>query len=190
MNYYGFIYEWIDSTNGKNYLGSHKGLIDDGYIGSGTLFLRAFKKRPYDFTREIIEYVYEDDRKVLLEREQKYLDLIDWSNTYNLLSFVSGGSMKGWKHTKEAKKKQSKIKLGKTHTEETKQIMSEKAKGNTNSKKGKIPWNKGLKTGPLSEDHKRKVSKGLKGISKSEEHKQNMKDRVPWNKGITWKKNK
>ena len=81
-NYYGFIYKWTDSTNGKTYTGSRKGSIDDNYIGSGILFKKAYKKRSNEFQREILEYVY--DKKLLLETEKKYLDQIDWDNYMQL----------------------------------------------------------------------------------------------------------
>lgn len=36
----GFIYEWVDSATGLKYIGRHEGSSDDGYIGSGTIFLK------------------------------------------------------------------------------------------------------------------------------------------------------
>lgn len=153
--YFGFIYEWIDSTNGKNYVGSHKGSIEDKYEGSGILFKRSFKKRPETFTREILEYVFENNKKILLEVEQKYLDLIDWTNTYNISTITRGGNgMKG----KSAWNK------GIPMSEEAKQNQSEKMKD-------KVPWNKGLKTGPQSKEIKLKKSNSMRG-------------RAAWNKGI------
>ena len=62
MKYFGFIYEWIDSTNGKTYIGSHKGSIEDSYVGSGKLFKRAYDKRPDKFNRKIIEYVKNNEK--------------------------------------------------------------------------------------------------------------------------------
>ena len=44
MEYIGFIYEWTNLINGKKYIGSHKGKIEDNYIGSGKLFKYAIKK--------------------------------------------------------------------------------------------------------------------------------------------------
>jgi hypothetical protein len=34
MNYEAFVYEWYNLTNGKSYIGYHKGNINDGYISS------------------------------------------------------------------------------------------------------------------------------------------------------------
>ena len=77
MPYYGFVYKWTDSSNGKSYIGSHHGKIDDGYIGSGIAFKRAYNKRPECFTREILEYNnLADDPYVTYGLEQKYLDQV------------------------------------------------------------------------------------------------------------------
>jgi len=51
----GFIYKWTNLINGKMYIGSHKGTIDDGYIGSGKYFNHALNKYGIEnFTREIL----------------------------------------------------------------------------------------------------------------------------------------
>ena len=39
----GFVYRWTDTSNGMYYIGSHKGTPGDGYVGSGTWFMRAYK---------------------------------------------------------------------------------------------------------------------------------------------------
>ncbi len=153
MNYFGFIYEWIDSTNDKNYVGSHKGSINDGYIGSGKLFKLAYNKRSEKFKREILEYVYENNREKLLEVEQKYLDNINWNNTYNLVPNARGGTVKGSKQSEEHRR------------------------NNSESHKGQVPWNKG-KTGLqiawniglpgnfLGREHKIETRKNMSEIAK------------------------
>lgn len=42
--YFGFVYKWTNRINGKMYIGSHAGTIDDGYVGSGRAFAAAIKK--------------------------------------------------------------------------------------------------------------------------------------------------
>lgn len=88
----GFVYKWVDSSNDMYYIGSHKGTVDDGYIGSGTHFNRAYSKRPECFTRQIL-YIGED----YLELEEFILEELDAANdnmSYNLknkaLGFGSG----------------------------------------------------------------------------------------------------
>lgn len=99
--YYGFIYEWTNILNGKKYIGSHAGTIDDGYIGSGKVFQRAIKKHGIEnFTRAIIEYVEVEDRQYLLQREKFYLDEVNAyysDDYYNVAKDVIGGNTKaGW----------------------------------------------------------------------------------------------
>ncbi len=149
QKYFGFIYEWIDSSNGKNYIGSHIGNIDDGYTGSGIKFLSAFKKRPDKFNRKILEYVFEDNRKILLETEQKHINKINWSTTYNISSIAGGGSGKGIEN----------YMYGKTHTIETKQLQKEAKLGEKNHNYGK----------QRSEETRQKISESLKGRKQSEE---------------------
>jgi group I intron endonuclease len=89
----GFVYLWRNKINGKKYIGSHIGSIDDGYIGSGKIFNRALKKYGVEnFERTILEHV--EDRSMISDREQYYLDLYDAANSkefYNLRSKVGGG---------------------------------------------------------------------------------------------------
>lgn len=93
MGYSGFIYKWTNNINGKKYIGSHKGMIDDGYVGSGTAFLAAIKKYGKEnFTREILEIIESNDD--LLIRENYYLKLFDVKNDrryYNMKDCATGG---------------------------------------------------------------------------------------------------
>lgn len=80
--------------NGKKYIGSHAGTIDDGYIGPCKVF--DFE----NFTRTILEYVEVKDRQYLLEREKFYLDKVNAyysDDYYNVAKDVIGGDTKaGW----------------------------------------------------------------------------------------------
>lgn len=95
MNYVGFIYKWTNKINGKKYLGSHKGNIDDRYIGSGKAFNNAINKYGiHNFEREIIEYIYEVDK--IKSQEQYYLDLFECAKSdeyYNISLTSTGGNM-------------------------------------------------------------------------------------------------
>lgn len=75
-DYFGFVYEWTDSKSGMKYIGSHYGDCADGYKGSNVRFQRAIKSRPENFFRIILDIVKEDDKKLLLECEQKWLDSV------------------------------------------------------------------------------------------------------------------
>lgn len=96
MEYTGFIYCWTNNINGKKYLGSHKGRVDDGYRGSGTVFNAALQKYGIDnFTREILCYTHSyDDLKY---KEQYYLDLFECASSkeYYNVSYSSTGGILG-----------------------------------------------------------------------------------------------
>ena len=51
-----FVYMWLDTFTQMKYIGVHKGKDDDGYIGSGQLFLERYNDRPKDFYRTILAY--------------------------------------------------------------------------------------------------------------------------------------
>lgn len=131
----GFVYLWTNKVNGKRYIGSHMGTVDDGYVGSGSVFLRAVKKYGLEsFERIILENVENVDRKGLEAREQHYLDLHDAAASkdfYNLRATAGGG----WEHVnscpvlKEANRRRS---LGNTwgsvHKGRTGRPLSEEEK--------------------------------------------------------------
>ena len=89
----GFVYEWTNKINGKKYIGSHIGNLNDNYIGSGTIFSRALEKYGIEnFERQILEIV--DDISRLREREQFYIDKVDAARNklyYNVKPTVGGG---------------------------------------------------------------------------------------------------
>lgn len=70
----GFVYIWYDVKRKMFYLGSHWGAEDDGYICSSVRMKRAFKRRPADFKRRILNRCAE--RTALLAEEQRWLQMI------------------------------------------------------------------------------------------------------------------
>jgi hypothetical protein len=50
----GFVYLWTNTENGMKYIGSHKGDVNDSYIGSGVYFRRAYNKNPKKFERMLL----------------------------------------------------------------------------------------------------------------------------------------
>ena len=87
----GFVYRWFDKSNMMYYVGSHKGSVNDGYIGSGLYFSRAYKKRPEVFSREIL-YIGENYRE-LEEFILEELDAMNDSLSYNMKNSSIGGNM-------------------------------------------------------------------------------------------------
>lgn len=94
-DYFGFVYQWFDQKRQMWYIGSHHGKIDDGYVCSNQQMQRAYRLRPNDFSRSILEYNYIDDCLVTLELEQKYLNQIhnikDDPRYYNKKNEAQGG---------------------------------------------------------------------------------------------------
>lgn len=119
----GFVYKWINTIDNMFYIGSHKGNVNDGYIGSGTYFKRAYNKHKESFSREILYTGYD-----YLEFEEFVLHTLDAENNnqmYNLKNYALGG----------------KTKL----SEDGRKRLSESKKGDKNPNYGKSTWNKGKK---------------------------------------------
>lgn len=75
MEKYGFIYLWYDSYRKMYYLGCHWGYENDGYICSSNRMRDAYRRRPHDFKRRIIDRI-DTNRVELLEKEYRWLSLI------------------------------------------------------------------------------------------------------------------
>jgi len=145
QQYNGFVYLWFDSDKRMFYIGSHSGSIDDGYLGSGIRFMRAYNKRPQSFRRKVIEYIIGNKYDVL-KSEQRWLDCIKDtelnSKYYNQKKFATGGSVAGRKQPK---------------SEEHIQKLRKPRKDTSNFHS------------PKSEEHKKKISQSLIGIDRSGE---------------------
>lgn len=150
------VYQWKHIETGKIYVGSAFNLSErmyqyfslsclkkaDNYIS------RALIHHTHSaFSLSILEYIdisnlsKEEARKLILTREQIYLDLIfseDQRNTYNLL--LVAGSLLGFQHSEESIAKMSGENnhlFGKTCSAETKVLMSEAKKGENHPLFGK-----------------------------------------------------
>lgn len=71
--YEGFIYMWKCIPEDRLYIGSHKGVANDEYRGSGKTFRRVFEHYGLtQFERVVLEYV--QDAESLRTREQYWMD--------------------------------------------------------------------------------------------------------------------
>jgi len=136
------IYQWTHLESGKIYIGSavnlslrfrdyyNKGFLtrsNNSYIYNALLShgYSAFSLTIYEYIN--IQYLPKDEaRKLILEREQLYIDIL--GPNYNLLK--TAGSSLGFNHSEGTKVKLSKINkaennpmFGRSHSEETKALM-------------------------------------------------------------------
>jgi len=136
------IYKTTNLVNGKIYVGQHYTSDDDGYLGSGKLFLRAlFKYGKENFIRETLEFCTSSN---VNEREIYWIDKLSATNKeigYNFHEGGTGGKVwgdvnpfQGMHHSIETKKILRLKNLGKTVSEETKRKISKTETGRILSK--------------------------------------------------------
>lgn len=101
------VYRWVNNENGKIYIGSSTNLSVRFYKYYSLRSL-ARSNRPIDrallkygfssFSLDILEYCSKEQKELLLEREQYYLDNL--KPQYNIAEIA--GSTLGYKHTEES----------------------------------------------------------------------------------------
>lgn len=106
-----FVYCWTDKKTNKLYVGSHKGSTDDGYICSSKLMLEEYKKRPEDFSRQIVAEGDFNDIRVL---EEKILTSVNAKLNESFYNMHNGnGKFYLKSHSEQARKAISASKIGK-----------------------------------------------------------------------------
>lgn len=159
----GFVYCWTDIKNNMLYVGSHKGDIEDGYICSSKYMLEEYKKRPEDFSRQIIaEGEIENIRKL----ETKILQSVNASvneDFYNKHE-NDGFFFDGWKKGEMSSEHRSKLSLAK------------KGKKLSESHKKTIADNNGRLGKTNSEDHKKALIESRIGSKHTENSKRKMSE--------------
>lgn len=155
------------------YLGSHKGHINDGYVGSGLRFQAAVNKHGKNsFDRIIVDFCYSDIE--LKQKEQFYLDHYNCAcskSFYNISHSATGGNMGqdytkisermrknnpnfGGKQRREYNKIHGAPNKGYKHSKETVELIRNRMKGNKNpNKDGSVrrteTWLVNIETGEL-----------------------------------------
>lgn len=178
-----YIYRITNNIDHKTYIGQHKYhkslLVEDGYMGSGTILKKAQKKYGIEnFTKEIITIAMSMSEANVLEKY--YIAKERKENTYGCYNIADGGQggagFKGHHHSEESNNKNREKHLGKIPVNKGKKLtdeqiknISEKSKGKN---KGKKAWNKGLhkrfsngtlgKHWELDMESKNKISETLK----------------------------
>ena len=135
-----YIYMTTNLINGKKYIGKHYGYLDDNYLGSGKILLRAIEKYGKDnFQKEIIDISSSESENC--EKEKYYIALYNACKNdmfYNIHEGGAGGYTTAG-YTLEQKLELSKkfslahqgaknCMYGKHHTQKTKDKISYHAK--------------------------------------------------------------
>ena len=198
-----YIYRITNLINGKTYIGQHKyKKLNDSYMGSGKLLLKAYKKHGIEnFKKEILVFnISKKEHIDLLEKTfiASEREKVGAENCYNITDGGEGGSFKGKTFSKESRKKMSESHKGIPLSEEHRKKLSESLKGRPSPMKGRCHTeesrkkisesNSGEKSRFYGKHHseeiRKKMSESHKGISLSEEHRKSMRGRPAWNKGI------
>lgn len=96
----GYIYLTTNLVNNKKYIGQHRSsYIDENYLGSGTVFVKALKKYgKQNFSQEILCLC--DTYEELDEKEIYYIDLYNAATDEHFYNVSLGGYKKGIRNLK------------------------------------------------------------------------------------------
>jgi group I intron endonuclease len=114
----GIVYKWTNNLNGKWYIGSHRGTVEDRYTASGLEIKKAFKEYGLpNFTREILyegTSFREKETQILTE-----VGAMQNPDSYNMKNLATGFAIGAENPTKrpEVQAKISKALKGKTWEE-------------------------------------------------------------------------
>jgi len=168
-----FVYVTTNIINGKQYIGDHSSdRLNDSYIGSGNLILKAKKKYGLsNFRRDILEKF--DTKEEAFFAQEKYIKEYNTlsPNGYNI-SPSGGMEISGFHsdYTKEIirnKRKNQKSKSGWTHSPST---IDKIKKSVSEANKGRISPNKG---NSYSTEIRAKISNSMSG-SRNHNHISNI----------------
>lgn len=191
---YGFVYIWRDRKHKRYYIGSHWGTIDDGYICSSDWMYKSHKRRPEDFKRRIISYVYTNRKDLLLE-EEKWLSMIKDEELATKNSTVEKRKLvryynftkvnKNPWHSTEQGIKIIGEKISKAKTGKSVPCSPEKAKAISEAKKKKFAEKQELLGYKFSQEHIEKIASQKRGKTHTEEWKKQNGQRMKqqWSDG-------
>jgi hypothetical protein len=183
------LYKITDTVTGHHYIGKHRGMAQDGYWGSGTVWKRRVKKHgTANLTYQILAI---SDSKYILDLERRYVTHQYLQDNPLCLNLMQGGYGPDC-HTQETLDKMAAKLRGRPSWNKGIPMRDESKVKLSIAKQGTEPHNKGK---PMSELTKQRVSeakKGMpswsKGVPKSAEQRakisETLKGHTPWNKGV------
>ncbi len=177
-----FVYMWINKRNNMRYIGSHKGSTDDGYIGSGVYFKRAYNKEPENFERHILQFY--DNEEQMKQGEQNYLEeanAIENEKFYNLTNLSGGGNLH--KHLSESQRKEIERKATSARLIKFANMSDDEKEAL--KKKKQESWKTSNKRDEHSERTRQRRS--LEELSKTDEEKKEFSDKM---KTAYWSRSK
>lgn len=197
---YGFVYLWFDRKHKRFYIGCHWGSTDDSYICSSPWMKAAYKRRPEDFKRRILNTNI-STRKELFEQELHWLSMIKKSEIrpyaktprYYNLSLSNGHWILSEEKSLTVRQKLSKSLTGRTtyqkgmtleqiHGPEKAAAIREKFR---QAKLGKSPHNKGKSLeesyGAEKAAELRKKNRDARVGKPSTSSSKFQKGHIPWN---------
>ena len=172
------IYRITNLINGKTYIGQHKyRVLDDSYMGSGTLLWKAYKKYGIEnFKKEIIcknvqyKATIDDMEKFYIKKEREQ----NPNGCYNIADGGDGGCTNKGKHFKVSEETRTKISeahKGKHLSEEHKKKISKAIAGMFRQNETKKKISETLKSHSVNEETRRKISEANRGISRNKGRK-------------------
>lgn len=165
-DYYGFVYETTNLKNGKKYIGQKKFTKGyENYLGSGKYLKPDIKKcGKENFKRDILAIA--KTQELLNDLENHFIavnDAVKSDNYYNKANRGQHGNVfanKTEEEMKEIKKKMSESLKGKKHTDEAKEKISRASSGANHPMFGK----------KHTDEAKEKMSESLKGKFSGSNH--------------------
>lgn len=168
MEKYGFVYIWYDKKRKMYYIGSHWGTEDDGYICSSNRMRKAYRRRPQDFKRRLLERI--DERSKLMIIENKWLQKAEKKKDryYNLrfMSYINSWWTDEEKiltvgqkisRTNKTNPKFGKWNIGRRPSEEVRQKISESTS---------VAMKQHYKENPRTEETRKKISENTKRLQR------------------------
>jgi len=164
MKKYSFIYLTTNNINLKQYVGYHSAdTLDDNYIGSGKLFLKAVNKYGTgNFSREILK----DCENILdaVKLEEEFIIKYNTIQPFGYNISPTGGHGLNGRMSEDTKRKISEGNAGKIRTPVMKKKYSESGKGVQAGKKH------GMYGKHHTQESINKISESRKGKTSGEDH--------------------